>query len=305
MLPNRNSSIDEWITYDRTRPLFKDWQYYDVPYPLIYELYKSVNWRELEKLIIPHLASNFYYPRRKAMTFDELVEYIKNTVGITYSKFCVNMGHDGGPVVCATCIPHSITYKNYHIIRELLPPPPMYEPQFLQEADRPDLVPCIKHLYPNYDWFNDYEASDNWNITLIRYGIYPSFNGGNERDWLTLSKKDINKIRKKGYRLCVGNMRPKNEWEYDKARFLSLIGYKNAIPLEYYDLNKKYNLEIFMRYSDNKHVEKYLTSKGLYKSEKKWWTTNLDYMEEWEGDVEYVKTMKIKNAYHDITFILQ
>lgn len=265
MKPDRNSTIEEWLTYDRTRPLFEDWKYEDIPYPVIYELYHSKDWRELEKLIIPHHADKFYYPKRKAMTFDELVEHIKTTPGITYAKFCVDMDNESiYPTVCGTYIPKSITYKNYHIIRELLPPPPS-EPLFLQEADRPDLVPCIKDIYPNHDWFHDWETSDNWNITLIRYGMYPP-NDGRKRDWIPFSKKDMNKI-KKGYRLCIGNMKPRNKWEFNKALYLSLIGYKNALPLEYYNINDKDTLTMFMKYSRKKHVKKYLISKGIHVEE--------------------------------------
>lgn len=297
MLPNRHSTIDEWIFYDRTRPLFDNWEYQEIKYSLIYEMYRSIHWRELEKFIVPNYKEWMCHSKKRAMNFDEIVEFIKRYPNMTFGKFCVSLDQEHDcPVVCGTSIPKSINVKNYHIIRQLLQPC-KNEPMFLQEANRPDLVLVIKHLYPNHDWFCDYEASDNWFITLIRYGIYPNVTKRNSY-YLPFSKKDIKKI-KKGYRLCVGNMRPRNKWEYDKALFLSLIGYKDSLPLEYYDVSKHY--DTFLRYSNYDHVKEYLISKGLMEYKEDIDFNLLDYWDE-----EYITPipMPIDKGFYDINIVI-
>lgn len=256
MLPNRNSTIEEWIKYDRTRPLAECWKYKELEFKYIYEIYNSSHWRELEKIF--GLEDDFYYPKIEAMTFEELIAYIDKHQ-MTYAQLFVGLDHEEDiPIVCGTLIPQSINVTNYHIIREKLKPS-RNEPLFIQVADRPDLVPCIRHLYPNFDWFDDNELTNNWVITLIRYGIYPEITDMN-KDCIIFTKKDIKKI-KKGYRLCIGTMKPRNQWEYEKALILSLIGYENAIPLESFDLDKY--LYLFMQYSHIDHVKQFLKSKGL------------------------------------------
>jgi hypothetical protein len=226
---------------------------------------------------------------------------------MTYSKFLTFMwNNDDRPCYCGTLIPDCITVKNYGIIRAILPPP-ITEPEFLFAANRPDLALYIRNncgtKLKDHEWF-EFSLCDmqiGWVVTLVRSGIYPKFTEDNKYE-LYFTKKDIKKI-KKGYRLCVGNIIPKNRWEVEHALYLTILEYMGALPLEYFWNNHEFCRDKILNRSDLKHVAEFLRREGVDVP-----TTDMGFDIDWDDveshDVENsVTTLKIPKAMYDLNIV--